>query len=51
MGDDATVLLAADKFFQVLSARVPEPDGRDQYVAADGPACHAKAVSRLCERK
>jgi len=31
-GDDATVLLAADNFFEVLSARVPEPDVRDQYM-------------------
>ena len=35
------MLLAADNFFEVLSARVPEPDVRDQ------PPAHAKAVSYL----
>jgi hypothetical protein len=32
-GDDATVLLATDNFFEVLAARVPGPDFRDQSVA------------------
>ena len=35
-GDDATVLLAADNFFEVLSARVPEPDVRDGPAKAFG---------------
>ena len=45
-GDDATVLLATDNFFEVLAARVPGPDIRDQ---SGGPAigAHAKAVSDL----
>lgn len=43
-GDDATMLLAADNFFEVLSAGVPEPDVREQYTVCGcggWSSCHA----------